>query len=135
MEKKTVFVNGTFDILHVGHLRLLNYAKSLGEYLHVAIDSDERVKFLKGSQRPINSQEERKEMLLNLKAVDTVSIFNSSIALENTIKDLNPDFMVIGGDYRGKQIIGSQFAKSFLFFDRIDGLSTTEKIQYIANRG
>ena len=72
-----VFVNGTFDILHRGHLELLNYAKSLGDYLCVGIDTDERVKEKKGPTRPIHNQDERKFFLENLKAVDEVKLFSS----------------------------------------------------------
>ena len=73
---KKIFVNGTFDILHSGHLALLNYAKTLGSSLTVAIDSDKRVKQLKGTNRPINNQIDRANMLINLKAVDNVYIFD-----------------------------------------------------------
>ena len=71
-----IFVNGTFDILHPGHIELLNYAKSLGNHLMIGIDSDERVTQLKGPERPINNQRYRAFMLKNLKAVDEVVIFN-----------------------------------------------------------
>ena len=133
MEKK-IFVNGTFDILHVGHLSLLFYAKSLGTVLHVGIDSDERVKQLKGQARPVNNQRERKEMLLALKPVDSVYIFNSATELENLIESISPDIMVIGSDWSGKKVIGDAFAKSLVFYDRIEPYSTTRTIQHIANR-
>ena len=76
---KSVFVNGTFDVLHPGHVRLLSYAKSLGDRLFVAIDSDRRVRELKGNLRPINNSSERKEMLLALKPVDEVETFDSKL--------------------------------------------------------
>ena len=96
---KSVFVNGTFDILHLGHLALLNYAKSLGNKLFVAIDSDERVKQLKGITRPIHTAYERKTMLLNIKAVDEVEIFGSGEELEMWIKQIRPSIMVVGSDW------------------------------------
>jgi D-beta-D-heptose 7-phosphate kinase/D-beta-D-heptose 1-phosphate adenosyltransferase len=127
-----VFVNGTFDILHLGHLAMLNYAKSLGDHLVVAIDSDERVKRLKGSSRPVNNVVERKVMLENLKAVDQVEIFDTDEDLINIIKTC--DIMVKGGDYRTLPIIGKEFIDVVLF-DRIDEHSTTKKIQHIIDRG
>ena len=131
---KSVFVNGTFDVLHLGHLALLNYAKSLGDKLFVAIDSDERVRQLKGPTRPIYDVYQRKVMLLNLKAVDEVKIFSSDEELEMWIKQINPSIMVVGSDWRNKTVIGSQFAKRLEFFERIDEYSSTKTIQDIINR-
>ena len=92
---KKVFVNGTFDILHRGHLELLEYAKSQGDVVVVAIDSDERVKEKKGPTRPINTAEDRAYMLSSLKTVDHVLLFNSDLELENCVKVTNPDIMVV----------------------------------------
>jgi len=131
---KSVFVNGTFDVLHLGHLALLNYAKSLGDKLFVAIDSDERVRQLKGLTRPIYEAYQRKVMLLNLKAVDEVEIFSSNEELEMWIKQINPTIMVVGSDWRNKTVIGSQYAKRLEFFERIDEYSSTKTIQDIINR-
>lgn len=132
-----VFVNGTFDILHRGHLELLNWAKSQGDHLVVGIDSDRRVKSLKGESRPINSEEQRKFMLLNLKAVDEVKVFDSDSELESMIKSIKPDIMVVGSDWKDKSVIGSYYSSKLIFFDRIDGYSTTgivEKITKHSNR-
>lgn len=131
---KSVFVNGTFDVLHLGHLALLNYAKSLGDKLFVAIDSDERVRQLKGPTRPVYDAYQRKVMLLNLKAVDEVEIFSSDEELEMWIKQINPTIMVVGSDWRNKTVIGSQYAKRLEFFERIDEYSSTKTIQDIINR-
>ena len=131
---KSVFVNGTFDVLHLGHLALLNYAKSLGDKLFVAIDSDERVRQHKGPTRPIYDVYQRKVMLLNLKAVDEVEIFSSDEELEMWIKQINPSIMVVGSDWRNKTVIGSQYAKRLEFFERIDEYSSTKTIQDIINR-
>lgn len=129
---KRIFVNGTFDVLHLGHLAMLNFAKSLGDHLVVAIDSDERVHRLKGSSRPINNVVERKVMLENLKAVDSVEIFDTDEDLINIIK--NCDIMVKGGDYKTLPIIGKEFV-TVVLFDRLDDYSTTKKIQHIIDRG
>ena len=131
---KSVFVNGTFDILHLGHLALLNYAKSLGDKLFVAIDSDERIKQLKGPTRPIYDAFQRKTMLLNLKAVDEVEVFSSDEELEMWIKQITPSIMVVGSDWRNKTVIGSQYAKRLEFFERINDYSSTKTISYIINR-
>jgi len=132
---KTVFVNGTFDVLHRGHLLLLNYAKSLGDVLYVAIDTDERVKEKKGLSRPVNSLNERIFMLENLKAVDYVISFSNDKSLESLVKIIRPDIMVVGSDWKDKSVIGSYYATELKFFDRIDGYSSTEIIQSIIDRG
>ena len=132
---KTVFVNGTFDILHRGHLELLNYAKSLGEYVVVGIDSDRRVRKMKGPNRPVNSADERGLMLVNLKSVDEVRFFANDRELENMVKDVKPDIMVVGSDWKGKSVIGSYWAADLKFFDRIENYATTNTIQRIIDRG
>jgi len=125
-----VVVNGTFDILHPGHLALLNYAKSLGDFLLVAIDTDARVRQLKGNDRPIHSEEERKLILENIKAVDKVCLFNSDEELLHLISQC--DIMVKGSDYKGKPVIGSDVIK-IIYYERTDH-STTKTIQRITNR-
>ena len=129
---KKIFVNGTFDVLHLGHLAMLNFAKTLGDHLTVAIDSDARVKRLKGSNRPINNSDERKTLLENLKAVDIVKIFDTDQELIDIIKQC--DVMVKGGDYKNLPIIGKNQISEIILFDRIDGYSSTQKIQDIINR-
>lgn len=130
-----VFVNGTFDILHRGHLELLNYAKSLGDFLMVGIDTDERVSEKKGPTRPIHKQEDRKFFLENLKAVDEVRLFSSDDELENLVKSYKPDIMIVGSDWKGKSVIGSYYAAKLIFFDRIGEYATTKTIQSIIDRG
>lgn len=128
-----IIVNGTFDILHRGHLEMLNYAKSLGDFLLVAIDTDRRVKELKGETRPINNQWDRMAMLENLKAVDSVKFFDSKEELIAIMEDYQPDIMVKGSDWQDKSVIGKQYATKIEFYDRTDH-STTQIIQNIINR-
>ena len=132
---KRVFVNGTFDLLHRGHLELLNYAKSLGDRVYVAIDTDRRVSEKKGPTRPIYNQEERKFFLENLKSVDKVFFFDSDLELESIINFIQPDLMVVGSDWRGKSVIGSRYAAELIFFDRIGDYATTKTVQSIIDRG
>jgi D-beta-D-heptose 7-phosphate kinase/D-beta-D-heptose 1-phosphate adenosyltransferase len=131
-----VVVNGTFDIIHLGHLRLLEYARSLpNSYVLVLTDSDSRIKKLKGQARPINTEYERCSLLFALKYVDRVEIFDSDEELIKLIKDFEPDVMVKGSDYQGKPIIGAEYCKEIKFYDRLGNYSTTNKIQDIATRG
>jgi len=130
---KKIFVNGTFDVLHLGHLALLEYAKSLGDDLTVAIDSDDRVRAIKGNGRPINNQNERGALLAKNRDVDKVVVFDTDEDLIDLIK--NSDVMVKGTDYKGKYIIGEDVCKELIFFERIHGYSSTEKIQHIISRG
>lgn len=131
-----VIVNGTFDILHLGHIRLLEYARSFpNSHVYVLIDSDRRVKELKGPTRPIHTEYERASFLFALKSVDRVDIFDSDDELRSFIKNYEPDVMVKGSDYQGKPIIGSEFCKQIKFYDRLEKYSTTNKIQDIIDRG
>ena len=127
---KTIFVNGTFDLLHRGHLELLNYAKSLG-YVIVGIDTDECIKGKKGPTRPIHNQEERKFHLENLKSVDEVIFFSSEPEFEGLIKSLQPDIIIVGSDWKEKSTIKSYYDGELIFFDRIEEYSTTKTIQKI----
>tara|TARA_R110000772_G_scaffold30849_1_gene76630 strand:+ start:316 stop:711 length:396 start_codon:yes stop_codon:yes gene_type:complete len=129
-----IVLNGTFDIVHVGHLRMLNHARSLGDYVLVCIDSDQRVKEIKGADRPVNTQQERKELLESLRAVDEVKIFDTSEELTNILREYNADIMVKGSDWQNKGYTGQEHCKQTEWFSRIDGYSTTEKIQHITGR-
>ena len=129
LEKK-VFVNGTFDLLHRGHLELLNYARSFG-YVIVGIDTDECIKEKKGPTRPIHNQEERKFHLENLKSVDEVIFFSSEPEFEGLIKSLEPDIIIVGSDWKEKSTIKSYYDGELIFFDRIEEYSTTKTIQKI----
>lgn len=130
-----VMVNGTFDILHRGHIELLNYAKSLGDQLLVAIDTDRRVTELKGIGRPINNQNDRKLFLYNLKAVDIVMLFDSKEELVNIMKEYQPDIYVKGSDWKhDRPSTAEQYCKKVIYYDRVGNYSTTKTIQDIINR-
>lgn len=109
--KKLVFTNGCFDILHSGHVMYLNEAKAQGDYLIVGLNSDASVQRLKGPERPINKELDRKYVLENLKSVDCVQIFEEDTPLE-IIKQINPSMLVKGGDWKIEQIVGSDFVLS-----------------------
>ncbi len=126
---KKVWVNGTFDVLHLGHIKLLEFAKRQGTFLCVGIDSDNRVKQLKGPGRPVNSQNARQEFLSVIKYVDKVVIFDSDSELAALIQEYNPDIFVIGSDYRNKKIIGAEFARHLVYFDKLSGYSSTDIIK------
>ena len=123
-----IWTNGCFDILHRGHIEMFKYAKSLGTKLYVGIDADAKVKREKGKDRPINTARDRKFMLESIKYVDKVFIFDSKEGLEHRIEELLPDTMVIGSDWKGKAVVGEQYVNKLVFFDRIEGYSTTEII-------
>jgi len=128
-----VMVNGTFDIVHRGHIGMLNYAKSLGSTLLVAIDSDRRVKELKGPTRPVNSQWDRWYLLGNLKAVDTVRLFDSTEELIEIMKEYKPDIYVKGSDWKkDTESTAHQYCKEVIYYDRVGDYSTTNIIQRIA---
>jgi D-beta-D-heptose 7-phosphate kinase/D-beta-D-heptose 1-phosphate adenosyltransferase len=131
---KKIVVNGTFDILHRGHIEMLEYAKSLGDHLLVCIDTDTRVKQLKGPERPINNQNDRSFMLQSLKCVDAVWYFADEAELEYILETYQPDVMVKGSDYRGKPIVGKHLCKEIKFYELVTNYSTTGIIQRITNR-
>jgi D-beta-D-heptose 7-phosphate kinase/D-beta-D-heptose 1-phosphate adenosyltransferase len=125
--KRVVFTNGCFDILHAGHVKYLKEAKSFGDILIVGLNSDTSVKRLKGEGRPINCQSDRAEVLAALESVDFVVIFDEDTPY-NLIKEIKPDILVKGGDYRGKEVVGSDIAKETKLVDFVDGKSTTNII-------
>ena len=132
----TVMVNGTFDVLHPGHVALLNTARSYGDHLIVAIDTDRRVKEIKGEQRPINNQNDRRIMLSSLKAVDIVEFFDSTEELVKLMERYQPDVYVKGSDWKhDTKSTAHTYAKKVIYFERIDEYSTTNTIQDIISRG
>lgn len=126
---KNIWVNGCFDIVHLGHIRLLDYAKSLGDFLIVGIDGDSRVKKTKGADRPINNQSFRKEFLESLESVDQVEVFYSDLELENLIQYYKINTMVVGEEYSPDQIIGSKFVDTVERFPKFSNLSTTNLLK------
>lgn len=131
-----IFTNGCFDLLHIGHIELLKYAKSLGSYLVVGINSDNSVKKLKGSSRPINNQITRKTILESIKYVDEVVIFDEDTPLE-IIKKLQPHIIVKGGDYKKENVVGYELEKLGLLevkiFNYINNNSTSAIVERIKN--
>ena len=126
--KKVVFTNGCFDILHLGHQTYLNQSKALGDFLIVAINSDESVKLLKGDDRPINNQELRSKNLMNLECVDEVVVFSEETPLK-LIEFLLPNVLTKGGDYNHKNIVGSNIVEKnggrVVLLPYLKGYSTT----------
>ena len=126
--KNIVWINGTFDVLHAGHIELFRQAKKLagpsGRVI-VGTDSDERVRELKGPTRPINNIFDRLDFLRAIKYIDGVVVFSSEDELKARIKQFSPDILLIGDDYIGKPIVGAQYAKKIVYFPRYGGLSST----------
>ena len=135
IKMKKIIVNGTFDILHRGHIMMLEYARSLGDELKVCIDTDRRIRELKGPTRPINTEADRVFMLESLRCVTSVSVFDDVDDLIDQIKQYQPDIMVKGSDYQGRSVVGEAFVPQVIYYDRIQQYSTTKTIQHIINRG
>ncbi len=129
--KSLVFTNGCFDILHKGHAAYLNQAKSLGDELIVGVNSDRSVKVLKGDSRPVNNEKDRAFLIDNLKSVDYVIIFDEDTPY-NLIKEIVPDYLVKGGDWKEEDIVGWDIVKAaggkVLSLDYIDNYSTTNTL-------
>ena len=134
---KRIWTNGCYDILHIGHVRLFQYAKSLGDILIVGIDSDERVKELKGNNRPFNNENTRKEILLSNKYIDEVFIFNSSDDMCRIVQDCRIYTIVIGGEYSNRftnpPVVAANFVKELIFFPMVPNISTTKILKYEEN--
>lgn len=132
--KKIVFTNGCFDILHRGHVHYLNEAKKLGDVLLVGLNADESVHRLKGPTRPINNEADRKFVLENLKSVDHIEIFTEDTPL-NLINKIKPSILVKGGDWKIEQIVGAKEVINnggeVFSLDFVDGYSTTNTIKLI----
>jgi len=123
-----IWMNGCFDILHYGHFRMIEYAASLGT-LVIGLDTDNRIKRMKGNDRPYHTLEHRIFNLRSINGVYTVVSFDSDEELIRQIKLFEPDIFVIGSDYKDKPIIGSEYVKEIRYFDRIDGFSTTKILE------
>lgn len=128
--KKIVFTNGCFDILHAGHVSVLEFSRSKGDALVVGLNSDASVKRLKGPSRPVNTQADRALVLAALQAVDAVCVFEEDTPYE-LIKLVQPDVLVKGGDYKPSEIVGREFAKKVVRFALLKGRSTTNIIKKV----
>tara|TARA_R110000787_G_scaffold275852_1_gene384643 strand:- start:175 stop:582 length:408 start_codon:yes stop_codon:yes gene_type:complete len=126
--KNLVWVNGVFDVLHMGHIKLLQRARQMGLPVVVGIDTDERVKAMKGASRPINSLQDRRGVLQAIKYVDEVREFSTDDELKKHLKELSPRYMLIGEEYRGKVIIGKEFIKEVIYMKRYGELSSSNII-------
>ncbi|WP_374075338.1 D-glycero-beta-D-manno-heptose 1-phosphate adenylyltransferase [Bdellovibrio bacteriovorus] len=130
--KKIVFTNGVFDLLHVGHVRYLQEARSLGDALVVGVNADASVKRLKGPTRPVQTENDRAEILAGLWAVDFTVIFTEDTPA-NLIEKVRPDILVKGGDWKIDQIVGAPFVQSYggkvMSLQFVDGKSTTKIIE------
>jgi D-beta-D-heptose 7-phosphate kinase/D-beta-D-heptose 1-phosphate adenosyltransferase len=130
--KKIIFTNGCFDILHLGHIKYLEAAKNLGDVLILGLNSDDSIKRLKGKNRPINEQDERAYILASLEVIDYVVIFDEDTPID-LINIVQPDILVKGGDYKGKDVVGQNIAKELKIINFIEGKSTTKTIERIQN--
>lgn len=131
-KKKMVFTNGCFDILHVGHVVYLDKARSMGDVLIVGLNSDSSVRRIKGPSRPINREQDRARVLSALASVDYIAIFTEDTP-ENLIKNIRPDVLVKGGDWRSEEIAGAPFVKAcggrVKIVPFVKGFSTTSAIK------
>ncbi len=131
---KKVLLTGALDVLHIGHIRMLRFAKELAGkdgIVFVAIDTDQKIKKEKGGNRPHNKLTDRMEVLSSIEYVDNVVSFDSKEELEEICRIFQPDIRVIGSDWKDKEIVGSQYCKEIIFFDRIEGYSTTKTLQHL----
>lgn len=127
-KNKVIWTNGCFDIIHPGHIELFKYARSKGDLLFVGIDTDKRVRELKGETRPINSQEDRKRVLEAIRYVDKVFLFDSTEEMECILAETGVDVIVIGDEYIGRKVTGENLCEVD-FFKKIPGKSTTSIIE------
>jgi len=132
-EKKIVFTNGCFDIIHSGHIRVFKKCRSLGDIVIVGLNSDSSVRKLKGPKRPINNQKDRSEVVDSIRYVDYVVIFNE-LTPYKIIKMIKPDFLVKGGDYKKDEVVGREFAGKVVIVKMLKGRSTTKIIEKILDK-
>lgn len=132
-----VWINGSFDVVHLGHIKLLEYARSFGT-LCVGLDTDERIREFKGENRPYHTLADRMEFISSIRYVDHVVSFGSDDELEQRIREWDSDIMVVGDEYKIKRVIGSHLVERVMFFPKLEGRSTTKILSYdknISNRG
>ena len=132
----SIWTNGCYDILHLGHLELLSRCRDESDKLYnslvfVGLDSDIRVKNSKGKDRPINNQNSRISMMLSLKFIDGVFVYDTDEELAQIISDIKPIKMIIGDDYQDKQVIGKEHTNELIFFPKVQDFSTSSIIEKI----
>ncbi|OQB11361.1 MAG: Bifunctional protein HldE [Candidatus Omnitrophica bacterium ADurb.Bin205] len=136
--KDIVFTNGCFDLLHYGHAKYLEIAKSKGDILIVGVNSDSSVTKIKGDKRPIVGERDRLNLIASLESVDFAVIFNQATPLK-LIKEIRPDIIIKGADWAEDEIVGGSFVKSYggrvLTIKLVKGLSTTNLIKKIVKAG
>ena len=130
MENEIVWCNGTFDILHPGHIELFKVGASLGKKLIVATDTDEKIRKDKGAFKPVNNLCDRISMLQAIKYIDEVLYFNDRKELEGLIKLYMPDILLLGDDWKGGDVVGKEYAREVRFLPRLN-YSTTDIIKKI----
>ena len=133
MQNDIVWCNGTFDILHPGHIELFKVARSLGDKVIVATDTDEKIRTDKGEHRPINDLHYRVAMLEAIKYIDVVHTFGSRQELEDLIELYQPDILLLGDDWKEGEVVGAEFAKEVRFLPRVGGYASSSTISKIKN--
>ena len=128
----TVFTPGCFDIIHFGHIELFKYCRSIGDEVIVGLNSDDSIRKIKGTNRPVNDLKSRLSVLESIKYIDKVVVFNEEDPYI-LIKKINPDIMVKGGDYKAEDVVGKDLCEVRIF-NYIDGYSTTKSIQRFNSR-
>ena len=126
--KDNIWINGCFDVLHMGHIKLFRRARQMGMRVIVGVDTDERIRQAKGENRPVNDLHNRIDFLRSIKYVDMIHSFGTDEELSNIIKDYLPRYMLIGDDYKDKKIIGSEWVKEVIYVPRYQGLSSSNII-------
>lgn len=131
---KNIWTNGCFDILHIGHIELFKFAKSLGDKLIVGLDSDNRIKTYKypnSTNRPINKENDRFTILKSIKYIDDIVIFDSHEYMKEKIKEYNINTIIVGDDYKDKYVVGSELVSNVIFFPKIANYSSSNILDKI----
>ena len=126
--KDNIWLNGCFDVLHMGHIKLFRRARQMGMRVIVGVDTDERIREAKGEGRPVNDLHNRIDFLRSIKYVDMIHSFGTDGELSKLIEDYLPRYMLIGDDYKDKEIIGSKWVKEIIYVPRYQGLSSSNII-------
>ena len=128
LHKDNIWINGCFDVLHMGHIKLFRRARQMGMKVIIGVDTDERIRQAKGENRPVNDLHNRIDFLRSIKYVDMIHSFGTDEELSKLIVDYLPRYMLIGDDYKDKEIIGSKWVKEIIYVPRYQGLSSSNII-------